>query len=505
MKKLLYFFLFVPICLFSQITITATTPADNAINVPVTASFSLTFSKAIDTIAFHDNFDKWTATNIDSGGHITYGGDGKSFTTTIFMKPSKAYFFGMFGLKAKDGSVLVKPFGIHFTTASSFPTNTVSGTILSGITGVSPVNSFVGLSLNDIRNSSSNGPTFGAWGNVNTDGTFSIPYVPNGTYWPLAAKDVNNDGNIDPNQGIDVVALGDSIIINNASLSNVSLTFTKFTPLTFAEALPIADSIAKNLPVDRLLKSVRSNNTDTLGRCDGWGFTYTINSNTQAKEIRVSSFESRIEQITDVGYISSLINLRTLTNPSSAANSPVVIGNTEVQGGKVFRLQAHPDSLTLKVELQLGDLSNSNFWDLNPNPTLNYWGVSYSFGVERPSQWTEYSSKKFLCDFTTGTVLPTLGVNQDRSMLPSEFKLHQNYPNPFNPTTVISYQISANSFVTLKVYDLLGREVAFLVNEKVDAGNYSTQWNASSFPSGIYFYRLEANEKREMKKMVLLK
>ncbi|MDD8018557.1 MAG: T9SS type A sorting domain-containing protein [Bacteroidota bacterium] len=99
----------------------------------------------------------------------------------------------------------------------------------------------------------------------------------------------------------------------------------------------------------------------------------------------------------------------------------------------------------------------------------------------------------------------TTGVNSGIFQTPSDFELYQNYPNPFNPTTVISYQLPVNSFVTLKVYDMLGREVVTLVNEKKGVGNYFAQWNASAFPSGVYFYRLEANEKREMKKMVLVK
>jgi hypothetical protein len=97
------------------------------------------------------------------------------------------------------------------------------------------------------------------------------------------------------------------------------------------------------------------------------------------------------------------------------------------------------------------------------------------------------------------------GVDEQHSEVPTQFALQQNYPNPFNPTTTISYQLPVSSYVTLKVYDLLGREVATLVNEKKKAGNYSLQWDASGLSSGIYFYRLEANEKREIKKMVLMK
>jgi hypothetical protein len=95
---------------------------------------------------------------------------------------------------------------------------------------------------------------------------------------------------------------------------------------------------------------------------------------------------------------------------------------------------------------------------------------------------------------------------------PSHYSLEQNYPNPFNPATVISYHLPAgqaglpvSSLVTLKVYDLLGREVATLVNEKKDAGRYSVQWDATRFSSGVYFYTLQAGEYRDTKRMLLLK
>jgi hypothetical protein len=87
----------------------------------------------------------------------------------------------------------------------------------------------------------------------------------------------------------------------------------------------------------------------------------------------------------------------------------------------------------------------------------------------------------------------------------TRFALDQNFPNPFNPATEISYQLSAFSRVTLKVYDLLGREVASLVNDKKVPGKYSAIWNASGMPSGVYFYRLQTGTYTETKKMLLLK
>jgi photosystem II stability/assembly factor-like uncharacterized protein len=88
---------------------------------------------------------------------------------------------------------------------------------------------------------------------------------------------------------------------------------------------------------------------------------------------------------------------------------------------------------------------------------------------------------------------------------PDGFSLGQNYPNPFNPSTSIQYAVSSKQFVTLKVYDVLGNEVAILIDEEKSIGNYEVGFNASDLPSGIYFYKLQAGSFVETKKMVLMK
>jgi hypothetical protein len=89
--------------------------------------------------------------------------------------------------------------------------------------------------------------------------------------------------------------------------------------------------------------------------------------------------------------------------------------------------------------------------------------------------------------------------------MPKGFLLEQNYPNPFNPMTTISYQIPKLSFVTIKISDPLGREIASLVNEVKYAGTYTVQWNAYGQPSGMYFYRLQAGSYTETKRLTLIK
>ncbi|MDD8018977.1 MAG: T9SS type A sorting domain-containing protein [Bacteroidota bacterium] len=131
-----------------------------------------------------------------------------------------------------------------------------------------------------------------------------------------------------------------------------------------------------------------------------------------------------------------------------------------------------------------------NFPDANPTITIySQWGtinpLYYSFG-----------------NWIVDTILDVRKFNDG---FPTNVLLTQNYPNPFNPSTTINYQLPVNGFVTLKIYDVLGREIATLVNEQISPGNHSAVWNASSFSSGVYFYRLTAGNYTNIKRMILVK
>lgn len=100
---------------------------------------------------------------------------------------------------------------------------------------------------------------------------------------------------------------------------------------------------------------------------------------------------------------------------------------------------------------------------------------------------------------------PATNVENISTQLPEKYLLAQNFPNPFNPTTSISFEIPSRTFVSLKVFDILGREVAVLVSGELKAGNHTVKWNATGFPSGTYFYQLHANSYSATKKLTLLK
>jgi hypothetical protein len=115
---------------------------------------------------------------------------------------------------------------------------------------------------------------------------------------------------------------------------------------------------------------------------------------------------------------------------------------------------------------------------------------------------THIGSKFWVDDLSFGSASD---VNEFGSGIPATFALDQNYPNPFNPSTKIQFEIAEARFVTLKVYNLLGQEVASFINDRLDAGRYRAEFDAANLPSGTYLYRLQAGDFSESKKMTVLK
>ncbi len=129
----------------------------------------------------------------------------------------------------------------------------------------------------------------------------------------------------------------------------------------------------------------------------------------------------------------------------------------------------------------------------------------WAFEVDDESLDTEvqvmaWGERYFVPEELVGT-----GEHTDEISVPNTLVLHQNYPNPFNPSTTIRYELPRRSQVILKIFNLLGQEVATLVNEQKGAGRYQARWDASRFSSSIYFYRLNAGEFVETKKLILLR
>ncbi len=157
------------------------------------------------------------------------------------------------------------------------------------------------------------------------------------------------------------------------------------------------------------------------------------------------------------------------------------------------------------------DFNYQSFGTIDPGQIKNSAGGSNVYTQNNPDSIkfnVDIFSNGILYWSDTITVKIHLNVNDVEDVasgFPTEFAFEQNYPNPFNPSTKIKYSIQENSFVNLKVFDVLGREVAILVNEQQKAGYYEVNFNASYLKSGVYFYKINAGSFVETKKMVLLK
>ncbi len=510
--KYLYGFLFlIPAIIAAQVTVVSAVPANNAKNVPLVTTLSVTFSEAIDSVAMETNSSGDSRfSNIDSVIGHWYSADSKTMYAKAVLKANQAYFIAFIYVKTKSGAFLVSPFVSYFTTAADFPPYSVSGTILSGSTGVSPEGSAVALANENIMNQKSDGPPpFVAWANVNSNGTYTIPNLVNGVYWPIAVKDVDHDGKINPDGGVDVIAIGDSVVINSASITNLNMTFLNFTPQMLHESIADAETLAmKNLPVDRVLKRVSGYDVDTLGRSRGWEFIYSVNGNTMGKSVRVGNMDNKVSDIND-SYFSWVKIMKPILNLKSAATSATVMMAVESAGGKAFRKLPVPPGAEMRVELSINDAKNGWFGGMpgGYDTSKIYWNVAYVHNVQvtnDSSNWIK--GLYFLCDLTTGAViLSRLTGVADDAVIPSEYVLRQNYPNPFNPVTNIRFVLPSSGMTTLTVYDLLGREVSILVNERKNAGECTIPFNASALTSGIYFYQLRSGSFVETKKMMLVK
>ena len=151
-------------------------------------------------------------------------------------------------------------------------------------------------------------------------------------------------------------------------------------------------------------------------------------------------------------------------------------------------------------------------WELNtfaaPDPSpIGRFAIRYAVTDGGPGgQNSDYIGIDFINITSNGSI----GIGKNEIVV--KYELSQNYPNPFNPVTVIQYEISVchscesrNPFVTLKVYDVIGREVETLVNEKQNPGSYEVRFNGSNLSSGVYFYKLEAGDFTSIRKMLLIK
>jgi hypothetical protein len=170
-----------------------------------------------------------------------------------------------------------------------------------------------------------------------------------------------------------------------------------------------------------------------------------------------------------------------------------------------------PDSIFIGIEwTEAADDTFALFCDADDEGENQFRAWEQLTGVDYTYQrFNEPSDFSWLLDSDLWIALlykqGLLSVQDEKAGVPGGYALSQNYPNPFNPSTTISFSVPQPGDVTIALFDLLGKEVATVVNERLDAGRYSVAFSARSLPSGLYFYHMRAGNFSETKKMTLVK
>ena len=218
----------------------------------------------------------------------------------------------------------------------------------------------------------------------------------------------------------------------------------------------------------------------------------------------------RIKYTTTFRKITSIISLVMLV----VAVTPIYATTHIVQFGGSFGFTYSPNSMNVFVGDTIkwqGDFSMHPLSSVSvPTGAIVFHqgsGSEFSYIVTTAGMYN------YQCDFHFSAGMMgsfsasiTTGIKHNQTTFrPGTFQLEQNFPNPFNPSTIISFDIPFQAFVSISVYNLIGQKVETLVNENMAAGSYSKSWNATSMPSGVYIYRLQAGTLLATKKLVLLK
>ncbi len=343
-------------------------------------------------------------------------------------------------------------------------------------------------------------------------GTKNINYFSSGTgisKWTTSNEmndgEIINDMNL-VNIGTDTLVLGYQIYTKTLELNNAKI-ITNTSNLFITDTTENAISYVNGYVIGNLARKV--------GILPNVDYFFPVGINNQ-KLLQITFLNYRLLTSTYVytrpfiGTLSDTVGVRNLIDGSNGYKLTSMVSNTRWEiysdvalGGAAFTISA--------TDPNISGINNANLRLVTRTPSIMNWSFignhldGTGTTVRRTDIGSDYLNPNQHLVFGIAKGDNPLSVKPINATVPKEYGVSQNYPNPFNPSTTINYQIPENNFVTLRVYDILGKEIATLVNEEISAGYYQTTFDASRLAGGMYFYKLTAGKFSEVKKMMVVK
>ena len=502
MKYVIILFLLISTNLTAQINLLNITPTNGSTNVQQNITITVEFDQPIDTLKGFEFFTDFF-TNIFDLQAKWYSADLKTVNLDGNLEADMNYYFLVYSVFSQSGEALANPTVVYFTTASELSGSTVTGTVSANEnSGIDFSNTLVALSSTSFEGEE---PKIEIGGFANSFGAFTIPNVNDGDYYPLAANDANGDGELDPSGG-DAFAFLDLITVNG-DYSGLYFFLSIPDPLTLMAAFNDADSLIQQLlPGNAALKKVKTWNTDSLGNASEWEFYFISDTVNKVSRLRIDQFGYGFDTEYDDWEYQNLVNMDLLPPVDNSVDLSIFMENAEASGGYEFRTQDKPDNLEFSLELFLADHRYSHLSYHNPDTSQHVmWAAVYRWSEQvSEDDWQTESELVYFGNFETGSLIIT-DIENSPNEMPNKYTLEQNYPNPFNPSTIITYSLPVKELVNISVYDIIGNRIGTFVNEVKEPGQYSFNFDASSYPTGTYFYQIKTESYTNTKKMLFIK
>jgi len=327
---------------------------------------------------------------------------------------------------------------------------------------------------------------------VDASGAYTIPYVRDGVYWPVAVKDLDGEGAPFEAMGFydpDGDEQPDSLVVSGEGvITGIDFALFDFTPVTARENLAVASEFASRFADDQELRLVSSVFVEPDGKNLEWSYDFYSPSKNLATTVFTNGFFVEGDTLGGADFFADLLPL-----PDTFLDSDVAKKTADQNGGLDFLNQHTTDPITLFMR------AGNQFWKAPRDPDNVFWDVEYLAATD-----TAFVLLNIFIDAETGAVfIPT--ATETETELPVGLTLRPNYPNPFSRITTIPFALSQATHVTLRVYDVLGRAVATLVDEVRPAGPHTVAWQPNDLPNGLYFYRLQTGNASQSGTMTLTK